>query len=39
MKEFFQDLGIQVGAVVMVAIGLVSALLVAGKFMPSAPFF
>lgn len=39
MKAFFKDLGIQVGAVVVVAIGLVSALLAAGKFMPGTPFF
>jgi hypothetical protein len=39
MKEFFKDMGIQVGAAIALGVGLVVALLVAGRFMPSAPFF
>lgn len=39
MKGFLKDMGLQVGAVIVLGLGLVVAVLVAGKLMPITPFF
>lgn len=39
MKDFLADIGIQVGAVIMLATNLVVVVLAATKFLPSSPFF
>lgn len=39
MKGFLKDMGIQVGAVIVLGLGLMVAVLVAGKYAPSAPYF
>lgn len=39
MKAFFKNMGIQIGAVIALGAGLVVVVLVAGRFMPSTPFF
>lgn len=39
MKAFFKDIGIQLGAVIVLGIGVLSAAFAAGQFMPHTPFF
>lgn len=39
MKEFFKDLGTQVVAAILFGVSLMIAIWIAGKLVPSPPFF